>query len=78
MIGTEYKQQGQDAAVALGYELATDDVRVERVTLWQQFVQQHPEGYLFCFRGGQRSHITQSWLAESGYPYPLIKGATKH
>ncbi|WP_448216558.1 tRNA 2-selenouridine(34) synthase MnmH [Endozoicomonas sp. 2B-B] len=77
VIGTEYRQRGQDAAVALGYQLATDDVRDERVTHWQQFVQKHPEGYLFCFRGGQRSHITQSWLAESGSPYPLIKGGYK-
>ncbi|MGI9280545.1 MAG: tRNA 2-selenouridine(34) synthase MnmH [Endozoicomonas sp.] len=77
VIGTEYKQQGQDSAVSLGYELATDEVRAQRVASWQQFVQQHPQGYLFCFRGGQRSHITQSWLAESGHPYPLIKGGYK-
>ncbi|WP_062263041.1 tRNA 2-selenouridine(34) synthase MnmH [Endozoicomonas arenosclerae] len=77
VIGTEYKQQGQDSAVSLGYELATDEVRAQRVACWQQFVQQHPEGYLFCFRGGQRSHITQSWLTDSGHPYPLIKGGYK-
>ncbi|WP_257254382.1 MULTISPECIES: tRNA 2-selenouridine(34) synthase MnmH [unclassified Endozoicomonas] len=77
VIGTEYKQYGQEAALSLGYELATDNVRTQRVTLWQQFAQQHPDGYLFCFRGGQRSHISQSWLAESGYPYPLVEGGYK-
>ncbi|WP_299726246.1 tRNA 2-selenouridine(34) synthase MnmH [uncultured Endozoicomonas sp.] len=77
VIGTCYKQEGPDAAVALGYKLATDDVRKERLEGWQRFVKQHPEGYLFCFRGGQRSHITQEWLGESGHPYPLIKGGYK-
>lgn len=76
-IGTCYKKEGPDAAVDLGYELATDEVRAQRLVNWQQFVTQHPQGYLFCFRGGQRSHITQQWLTESGYPYPLVKGGYK-
>ncbi|MFK0570609.1 tRNA 2-selenouridine(34) synthase MnmH [Endozoicomonas sp.] len=76
-IGTCYKQEGPDAAVELGYELATDEVRSQRLASWQQFVTQHPQGYLFCFRGGQRSHITQQWLKDSGYPYPLVKGGYK-
>ncbi|MRI32462.1 tRNA 2-selenouridine(34) synthase MnmH [Endozoicomonas sp. OPT23] len=77
VIGTEYKQEGPDAAVELGYQLATDEVKAERLSGWQNFVKAQPEGYLFCFRGGQRSHITQAWLKESGYPYPLIKGGYK-
>ncbi len=77
VIGTEYKQKGQDAAVNLGYELATDEIKAERLNSWQAFVKANPEGYLFCFRGGQRSHITQAWLKESGHPYPLIKGGYK-
>ena len=76
-IGTMYKQHGPDAAVDLGYELATDEVRTSRLNGWQSFVEDHPEGYLFCFRGGQRSHITQEWLKDAGYPYPLIKGGYK-
>lgn len=77
VIGTRYKQEGQDAAVALGYELATDDVREARLQSWKAFTAQHPEGYLYCFRGGQRSHLTQAWLKEAGVNYPLIKGGYK-
>ena len=76
-IGTRYKQEGQDAAIALGYELATDDVRAARLQSWKAFTDQHPEGYLYCFRGGQRSHLTQAWLKETGINYPLIKGGYK-
>ncbi|USE38622.1 tRNA 2-selenouridine(34) synthase MnmH [Endozoicomonas sp. SCSIO W0465] len=77
LIGTCYKKKGPQTAVTLGYKLATDDVRAQRLADWQSFIMKHPEGYLFCFRGGQRSHITQQWLKASGYPYPLIKGGYK-
>lgn len=77
VIGTCYKEQGSDAAVELGYQLATDDIRNARLQDWQSFVNNHPTGFLFCFRGGQRSHIAQAWLKEAGYPYPLIKGGYK-
>ena len=77
LIGTCYKQQGADAAVALGYKLATDDIRQQRLADWKRFVEANPQGYMFCFRGGQRSHLTQEWLAESGYSYPLINGGYK-
>ena len=77
VIGTRYKQEGQAAAIALGYELATDDVRKARLQSWKAFTDQHPEGYLYCFRGGQRSHLTQAWLKEAGVNYPLIKGGYK-
>ncbi len=76
-IGTCYKEQGPEEAVALGYQLANDDIKQQRLALWSDFVKANPEGYLFCFRGGQRSHITQQWLSESGHPYPLIEGGYK-
>lgn len=38
---------------------------------------QNPAGYLCCARGGQRSHIVQQWLHDSGIDYPLIKGGYK-
>lgn len=76
-IGTCYKQQGQDAAIALGLELVNPDIREQRIEQWQQFAKAHPEGYLYCFRGGLRSRTTQSWLKEQGTDYPLIKGGYK-
>lgn len=76
-IGICYKKSGPEAAVKLGYKLATDDIRQQRLESWQAFAKANPEGYMFCFRGGQRSHLTQAWLSEVGYPYPLIKGGYK-
>ncbi|AMO55534.1 tRNA 2-selenouridine synthase [Endozoicomonas montiporae] len=77
IIGTCYKREGSDAAVALGYELATDEIRAARLNNWKAFTEKHPNGYLYCFRGGQRSHLTQAWLKEAGVHYPLIKGGYK-
>ncbi len=77
LIGTCYKTAGADAAVALGHQLATNDIRAQRLDSWQQFTTKHPQGFLFCFRGGQRSRITQQWLKDAGCPYPLVKGGYK-
>lgn len=76
-IGTRYKQEGQDAAIALGLELATPEVRENRMLQWQMFANENPEGYLYCFRGGLRSYTTQAWLKEKGLNYPLVKGGYK-
>lgn len=76
-VGTRYKEKGQDAAIALGWQLATPEVKAARLSHWQAHVQAHPEGYLYCFRGGLRSRLTQQMLAEAGNPYPLISGGYK-
>lgn len=77
LIGTEYKQAGQDAAIALGLQLATPGIRAQRLADWQIFTSAHPAGVLYCFRGGLRSRTTQQWLAEQGVLYPLVKGGYK-
>ena len=76
-VGTRYKQAGQEAAMALGHKLATPEVRAQRIADWTRFVTAHPTGYLYCFRGGLRSQITQAWLREQGVDYPLITGGYK-
>ena len=76
-VGTCYKEQGQDAAVRLGHELVSGNRKAERVKAWQTFASRHPEGALFCFRGGMRSEITQRWLQDAGVDYPRIKGGYK-
>ncbi len=76
-IGTRYKQAGQDEAIALGLQLATPEIRQQRFKSWIDFINNHPNGYLYCFRGGLRSKTTQAWLQEQGYDYPLIKGGYK-
>jgi tRNA 2-selenouridine synthase len=76
-IGKRYKDAGQDEAIELGLKLATPEIREQRLQHWKAFVDQHPEGYLYCFRGGLRSRTTQAWLKEQGIDYPLIKGGYK-
>jgi tRNA 2-selenouridine synthase len=76
-VGTTYKQQGQDAAIALGHKLVSGEVKEQRVKAWYDFAQQHPQGYLFCWRGGLRSQISQIWLREAGVEYPRIPGGYK-
>ncbi len=76
-VGTCYKRQGHDAAVTLGHQLVSGDTRDKRTAKWIEFTQQNPEGYLYCFRGGERSHTVQTWLKEEGINYPLITGGYK-
>ena len=78
LIGIRYKNNGQDAAVALGQELIDGAPKQKRVAAWKSFVEQNPNGVLYCFRGGMRSKISQQWIAEeTGVIYPRIKGGYK-
>ncbi|WP_339545228.1 tRNA 2-selenouridine(34) synthase MnmH [Pseudomonas sp. RA_35y_Pfl2_P32] len=77
-IGTCYKQQGQQAAIALGQQMVSGPVKDARVRAWAEFAQAHPEGALYCFRGGLRSQIVQQWLKEeAGIDYPRVGGGYK-
>ncbi len=77
-IGIRYKEQGQDAAVELGWQLATPAIKQQRLNEWQKYIQQHPEGYLYCFRGGLRSRLSQQLIRDAGIDYPLITGGYKN
>ncbi len=77
-IGVRYKDLGQDEAIALGHQLVQGETKTARVDNWQQFFNQHPEGILYCFRGGMRSKISQQWIYErTGKIYPRVKGGYK-
>ena len=76
-VGTCYKHKGHDAAVELGHQLVCGDIRSARTQSWIDFCERHPNGYLNCFRGGERSHLTQAWLKEAGVHYPLVTGGYK-
>lgn len=76
-VGTCYKEHGQAAAIELGHQLVRDEVKEARIAAWKEFAEQHPDGYLYCFRGGLRSQICQQWLAEAGCDYPRIAGGYK-
>ena len=77
-IGIQYKQVGHDAAVELGEELVDESLREQRVTAWKGFIDAHPNGALYCFRGGMRSKISQQWIHDAtGIAYPRIEGGYK-
>ncbi|MDP3516200.1 MAG: tRNA 2-selenouridine(34) synthase MnmH [Pseudohongiella sp.] len=76
-VGTCYKEQGQQAAIRLGHELVNGDVKTQRVQSWVSFAEQHPSGYLYCFRGGLRSQICQQWMREAACEYPRVIGGYK-
>jgi tRNA 2-selenouridine synthase len=76
-VGRCYKQEGHDAAVRLGHRLVSGDTREARIEAWAAWAKAHPTGALYCFRGGQRSQITQGWLAEAGVEVPGITGGYK-
>ncbi len=77
-IGIRYKDRGQDAAIKLGHELVQGEIKSQRISHWQSFFEQHPQGVLYCFRGGMRSKISQQWIYEkTGVIYPRIKGGYK-
>lgn len=77
-IGTCYKQHGQPAAIALGHQLVSGVIKAGRIKAWADFAKAHPQGYLYCFRGGLRSQIVQQWLKdEAGIAYPRVGGGYK-
>lgn len=77
LVGTTYKQQGSEAAIKLGYEMVSGSVKQNRLQQWLDFIHQHPQAILYCFRGGKRSQITQQWLRDTGIDSPLITGGYK-
>lgn len=76
-VGICYKQHGQAAAIELGHELVSGERRARRLARWCAFARAHPDGYLYCFRGGLRSQTVQQWLRDQGIDYPLVKGGYK-
>lgn len=76
-IGICYKQNGQQAAIDLGHQLVSGAIKRQRVMAWAQWKQQHPDGLLYCFRGGLRSRTVQQWLAAEGVDIALVSGGYK-
>ena len=76
-IGIRYKHAGQEEAIRLGLELATPEIRAQRLQRWLGFRESNPEGFIYCFRGGLRSRTTQQWMRAQGADYPLVVGGYK-
>ena len=78
LVGTRYKQEGNEAATKLGYKLVSGDVKEARVRAWREYLAIHPNAIVNCFRGGSRSQITQQWIREEiGEDIPRVQGGYK-
>ncbi len=77
LIGTCYKEKGQEAAIILGHKLVNGSVKEQRVQNWEKLIYEFPQAQVFCFRGGLRSQISCQWLAEKGIQRSPIKGGYK-
>jgi tRNA 2-selenouridine synthase len=73
-VGTAYKQQGPEAALALGHKLVAEELRQQRITAWEKICAEHDNIHIMCWRGGQRSGLVQEWLAHIGIQRPRIEG----
>ena len=48
-VGVCYKEQGEQAAVALGHQLVSGNTKEERVAAWIEHVKRHENAALFVF-----------------------------
>lgn len=76
-VGLTYKHAGHDAAVALGHKLVSGATRQCREQAWGDFARKNSNAWIFCWRGGERSAIVQSWLRERGFDLPRVPGGFK-
>jgi tRNA 2-selenouridine synthase len=77
LVGITYKERGNAEAVKLGHTLVSGEVKAARIKAWNDFIDTHPDAKLYCFRGGQRSQISQEWIAQSGREIVRLKGGYK-
>ena len=45
-VGIRYKNNGQQAAIALGHSLVTGDLKEQRIQAWQDFMAANPNACL--------------------------------
>eukprot|EP00978_Attheya_sp_CCMP212_P020968 scaffold60711_cov65-Attheya_sp.AAC.15 len=77
LVGICYKENGSKAAYELGVELVTP-VQEQLINAWKKHAEANPTGYLYCFRGGSRSAISQKGLRQmAGVEYPRVAGGYK-
>lgn len=74
-VGLCYKNQGQDAAFALGYQL-TAPFKQRRVQAWQRLANGQTL-IVTCWRGGARSRLACEWLRAEGVHALQVDGGYK-
>ena len=76
-VGAMYRRHGGEAALKLGHKLVGGESKAALIERWRGFIERNPAARLYCFRGGQRSHIAQQWLREAGVEIALVPGGYK-
>jgi tRNA 2-selenouridine synthase len=76
-VGLCYKDQGQAAAIELGHQLVSGEVKDQRVRAWVTRLQAYPHSRILCFRGGLRSQTSCQWVTEAGIPQQPLAGGYK-
>lgn len=78
LIGIRYKEKGNASAIELGHQLVSGDIKEERIKAWHAFINQNPNAMMYCFRGGQRSQISQNWIYDYyNIEIPRLEGGYK-
>ena len=77
-IGIAYKNEGQEAAIALGEKLVGPH-QAARIEAWSRAISQSParRGIIMCWRGGLRSQIVTEWLRDAGLDVQQLEGGYK-
>ncbi|MDF2595860.1 MAG: selU [Clostridia bacterium] len=65
VVGICYKEEGNEAAVKLGHQLVSGEIKQARINAWISHLEKYPNSKIYCFRGGLRSQIAQQWIAEA-------------
>lgn len=76
-VGICYKEKGREEAVELGHRLVSGGDKKAKLERWLKEIEKRPNALIYCFRGGLRSQIAQSWLSEEGIDIPIIEGGYK-
>jgi tRNA 2-selenouridine synthase len=78
LVGTCYKEKGQNEAIQLGHRLV-GPLKKDYLEKWKKALEQNPEQrkYVHCWRGGLRSKLTQKWIQEMGLQVELVEGGYK-
>tara|TARA_Y100000591_G_scaffold167086_1_gene144096 strand:+ start:1043 stop:2074 length:1032 start_codon:yes stop_codon:yes gene_type:complete len=77
LVGTDYKKNGKDSAIALGTELVSGEKKKKLIDDWIRVIKKHGIEYIFCKRGGLRSKTAKKWLKEKNVDVKILKGGYK-
>ena len=77
LVGIKYKQEGHEEAVKLGHALVNNETKTFRVRSWTDYMDANPDVMIYCFRGGERSKLSQHWISETDHEIVKLHGGYK-